>query len=146
MAKYKNSTQTKTKTRHAPSFADSREYPVFSFQHLTSNKTYSFAYFKNAADAKDAAHSLLEKLIELSSSKISELLGMRKARGFETIPQSRFNHKMSIAETPLPSDAKLYVLRFDNQNFRLICFKAEDISNLFYIMAFDFDYSIYSHG
>jgi hypothetical protein len=146
MAKHKNSTPTKSKVHHARIYGDSPEYPIFSFRYLTSNKNYSLAYFKKDGDGKGVAYALFEKLVESSSHKISELLCWNKERGFETVPHSHFYHRISIAARPLPHDTKLYVLRFNNQNSRLVCFKDLEFPNLFYIVAFDFNYSLYSHG
>jgi hypothetical protein len=146
MAKHNSSTPLKSKTNQTILPSDAYDYPVFSFQHLTPNKTYTFEYFNDVRDAREAAHSLLEKLIESSSRKITELLTINKIQGFETIPHANFNNKLFIAGVPIPLDTKLYVMRFNKQNARLICFKARNVPNLFYIVAFDFDHSIYDHG
>jgi hypothetical protein len=130
---------------HKVFIVGSSAYLSFSFRYITSNKNYSLAGFKNP-ESKGIAHSLLVRLSELSSCKMSELLSYGKVSGFETIPHNRFHCKMSINGMPIPEDIKLYVFRFNNQNSRLICYKSPDAQNLFYIMAFDFEHSIYNHG
>lgn len=123
------------------------EYPSFSFRHMTANKSYTFEYFNDTREAKEASYSFLSKLIESSRHKISELLLWDKKRGFETIPHNRFRNKIFVEGLALPDDAKLHVLRFGgNQDYRIICFKQPNALGLFHIVLFDFDHSTYDHG
>lgn len=144
--RYKKPASPKSSQENRDSYPDKNNCPIFSFRYLTNNKTYSFEYFNDTQGARKVAHSLLIKLIELSSQKISDLLMLNKTQGFELIVHSSFNHTLLIEGVPLRNDVKLYIMRFNNQNSRIIFHKAPSAPNLFYIMAFDFDYSIYDHS
>lgn len=124
-----------------------KEYPAFSFRYMTTNKHYNLEYFNNdERQAREASHFLISKLIEISKYKISELLFWDKKRGFETIPHSQFRKEIFVDDIALPDDNKLYVLRFGNQKYRMICFKQPDANGLFHIVLLDFDHSAYEHG
>jgi hypothetical protein len=141
--------KTGTKSAHVlnkpiPFIGD--KYPAFSFLHLATNKKYNLDYFKDDHDTKEAAHSLIRKLMELSQYKIVELLSWDKKRGLETIPHSRFRYKALVNGVALHDDTKLYVLRFGQQNYRMICYKPPEAFGLFYIVMLDFDHSAYDHS
>jgi hypothetical protein len=121
------------------------EYPTFSFRYLTTNKNYNLEYFNDMHKAREASYFLIFKLTESSQHKISELLSWNKKRGFETIPHGRFRHKILVEGFALPDDAKLHILRFGNQDYRVIFFKQPDISNLFHVVMLDFNHSAYDH-
>ena len=123
------------------------KYPVFSFKYYDkANKQHSFVHFDKGKqrDKLPAYESLLDKLTQLSSTSMLELSGISKNTAFETLSYNQFNENLKnvFQRCELPPDSKLTVFRFCNQQYRIIC-SSDD--NIFYIIAFDFNYSAYKH-
>jgi hypothetical protein len=124
-----------------------RDFPIFSFGWVTGDKRYNFERFRDShSEAKEASFSFLARLFEISSRKTVELLSRNKSSGFETVPYRHFRCKISVGGIALHNNEKLYIIQFNRHNTRVICFKDKDVQNLFHIVAFDFDHSIYDHG
>ena len=127
---------------------EEEKFPVFIFQYLNQDsKQHSFTFFNKGKtrDVIPVYESLLSKLKHLSSIPILELAEVGKTAAFETLPYSNFNEHLQhlFHASGIPRDAKLTVFRFHNQQFRMICSSND---NVFYIIAFDFNFSAYDHG
>ena len=124
------------------------KYPVFSFQYIDlSSKQFSIEYFQKnkGLPIVSVFGSLFDKLKRISSVPILDLADTGKVAAFETLSYSQFDQKLQnlFRSVQLAPDAKLTVFRFCQQKCRLIC-SSDD--NIFYILAFDFNFSAYDHG
>lgn len=115
---------------------------VFSFSKLISDKRYGKKAFLNNGRCKIT--DLLEKLEQMSRLNIVDLLNKPKNSGLEVLPVWKFAKVFQNAV--LSKDAKLYVARFGQQNFRIIMEKEPNSDNVLNILGFDFDFSAYDHG
>jgi hypothetical protein len=95
-----------------------------------------------------ALQALLKKLNFITSNTWNELGKLRKNIGFETLSMDRFNK--SIANNlnfELSSNDKLYVFCFGKtDSYRLVGLKSFEFPGAFYILGFDWDFSLYNHG
>jgi len=122
------------------------QHPIFCFKHITSNNRFNLDYFDKDRDREVASNALVEKIMQLSQHSFVELLNFGKGFSFETIPYEQFSIRLGITGKELSKETKLYVFRFKEQNYRVICFKSEIIPTLLHILAFDFNFSAYKHG
>ena len=86
----------------------------------------------------------IEKLEDLSNITWKELQNRPKATGYETIragEMKKIYSKINI----ISDDTKLIVFRFNKGIYRLIGLKSVE-SNIFNILAIDWDFSLYNHG
>lgn len=124
--------------------SDTRKKVVFSFEYLTKNKNYMFAYFADRIrDELQVRQSLSELLKALSTKTWVEVaqLDKRAQCGFETLPAIQL--RFSPDGYDFSRDEKVWVFRFGNQQYRLIGIQSD---NVLYVLGYDFDYSAYNHG
>lgn len=121
-------------------------HPAFSFEYVTSNKHYSFEYFKDRNDKRKASTALVQKLHELSLISWTDIILRDKEMGMESMPFHVLNFSpLSEFSKTITKDAKFMAFRFNNQSNRLIGIKSEACP-IFHIIGYDFDYTAYSHG
>lgn len=118
---------------------------AFSFAHITTNKHYSFSFFKDDLRKDLETRKGFDELLQtLSRSTWEEVLQRRREAfgGYETIPRSsiHFQPSWNLAE-----DNKVCVFRFRNSDCRMLGIKAKH-DNVLYIIGFDFDFTAYDHG
>ena len=125
------------------------DHILFSFKYITKNKKHSFNYFcTDMRKAHKAYEALFQKMNKISIITMTQLLGLRKDSGVETLSYSRFNSSMQEILGKIPnitSDSKFMVFRFCNGCYRMICKPDETYQNILHIIGFDFDYSAYTH-
>lgn len=124
---------------------DCEQYPVFSFQHLTTNNHYNFEYF-SSHDKKSmelAKSELYNKLEEISKTSWKDWIIQNKKLGAEKLTFSRIH--FSGQGIKLAPDEPMYIFRFDHQSKRIIGFR-KDKCPIYYIIGYDFDHSAYNHG
>lgn len=121
---------------------------ILSFRHLTTNKRYNFEYFKNTDIRKNLeARQALDKLfIEITKIEWGEAIRRGKNRfgGCEKFP------KYQLADIKIPNmkvtdDTPIYTFRFGNQDEYRVCGIKEKGCHALYIIAYDFNYSLYKH-
>lgn len=121
-----------------------------SCKYLTDNKKYNFSHFKNDfRTAKEAYDDLFSKLKDLGKHTMRSIMQLDKRNGLESIPFSMFHQsfqQIMLRTEIVTKDSKLFVLRFHNQQYRMICMPNPLHQNIWYIIGFDFDYSAYSHN
>lgn len=120
----------------------------FGFQHVTSNKNFSFKQLDTREKAV-AYDELFTRLNELSKINVTQAHNMGKISGMEKLPYSQLEQNMQqICDGTgiVTKDSKVVVFRFHNQKYRMIC--KDDIMhpNLMHVIAFDFGFSAYNHG
>ncbi|WP_288866768.1 hypothetical protein [uncultured Sneathia sp.] len=118
---------------------DNRRLSV-SFEIITTNSKFNFNYFsskmiREKAKAYDELHRLLA---EISNSYFKKLMNKIKNKGLEKLEDINFKPCKQLY-----NDENIYVMRFNQQKYRLI-FILRD--NIVYIIGFDFNYSAYNHG
>ena len=117
---------------------DNRRLSV-SFEIITTNSKFNFNYFsskmiRDKAKAYDELHRLLA---EISNSYFKKLMNKIKNKGLEKLEDINFKPCKQLY-----NDENIYVMRFNQQKYRLI-FILRD--NIVYIIGFDFNYSAYNH-
>ena len=90
---------------------------------------------REKAKAYDELHRLLA---EISNSYFKKLMNKIKNKGLEKLEDINFKPCKQLY-----NDENIYVMRFNQQKYRLI-FILRD--NIVYIIGFDFNYSAYNHG
>jgi len=120
---------------------------AFSFQYLTTAKKHSFDYFqKDVRKSHDNYKELYKKLQEISSVRWVSFLGRPKENGVEYIPVSNLQVRTNLpVDEKLTKDEKVISIRYGRQDYRIIG-KQRSGCSIFYILAFDFDFSAYPHG
>lgn len=121
----------------------------FGFSHITSSNRYGLKGFGNQRDKASAYEDLIEKLQDLSSISVTEARDRGKQLGLEKIPYSMFDSSLQqICDGSgiVSKDSKLTIFRFYKNKYRLICKDDINHPNIMHILAFDFDFSAYSHG
>lgn len=121
----------------------------FGFSHITSNNRYVLKGFGNQRDKADAFEDLIVRLKDLSSISATEARDRGKQLGLEKIPYSMCSTSLQqICDTSgiVSNDSKLTIFRFYQNNYRLICKDDINHPNIMHVLAFDFDFSAYSHG
>lgn len=111
------------------------DYPVFCFRHLVRG------YAICDCDKEQKAH-LIDKLSVMTQKTWQDLnFGYnKKGAGFEKIPVNQF-----LAQIPkIVTDdvSKLWVIRFNNMNHRIIGLRKE---NIYHITHIDVDLTAYKH-
>lgn len=123
---------------------------TFSFRYLVSNKKYSFKYFrKNTRNSSDAYEALIDRMQQLCKQNMNSAKASGKISGCEPIPYKSFSSNMqSILDhiDIVSRDSFLTVFRFGGNDYRLICKTDLQHPNILHVIAFDFDFSAYSHG
>ncbi len=119
----------------------------FGFEYLSHNGHYGLKVIGNNRKA-DICIALLLKLQELSKIDIVRAHEIGKTTGMEKIPIKHLNEdaqKVCMNTGIVTNDSKIVIFRFGNQNFRIIGKDDVNHSNLVHIIAFDGDFSAYSH-
>ncbi len=123
---------------------------LFSFKYLTKNAKHSFAFFKKEfRSAHSAYKALFEKLQFSSRMTMAEFSGLSKETGYELLPFEQFPKSMQavLSNTGIVTkDKKLAVMRFKNEEYRIICQPDVNHDNVWHVIGFDFDMSAYNHG
>jgi len=143
MAKIRNASDEKMKINANRAREDTAvEYPSFSFLHLTHSKKRTYEFFgKNKGEMKAMSHNLHLYLITASKKSWQQwFIEGHKTAGLETVSKSSFEDDCIRGDAP----DDLLVARFGPDNkYRMIGYKSKSI---FFITAFDFDFSAYDHG
>lgn len=119
------------------------QFPAISFRYLTTNKKYNFEYHKDQKELSEMMLSLSERIVELTTQSYSYWLGLNKYKGCEILDFWQFN-SMKPKGIELSNDEKVYVFRFNQQNYRLCGVRVDKCPTL-YIIGMDFNYSAYNH-
>ena len=119
---------------------------LFSFKYMSSNKKLCFKYFgKDVSKSKEAYESFFQKISEICQLEMQEILNLPKNIGLETIPYKDFQACFSGIDEIVSNDSKLTVFRFKSGNYRIICKQDINHQNIFYVLGFDFNFSVYTH-
>lgn len=113
---------------------------------MISNKNFQLDSIKDKNERLIAHESLYEMFCSLSSTTWLNLSLLPKFKGIETISYKHFSDgiKKSFANVPILSeDSKLDIIRFCEQKYRII---GKQKDNILYVIAYDLDYSAYSHS
>lgn len=135
--------ETKIVSKHRG--GDCEQYPVFSFQYLTTSKHYNFNYFSDheRKNMESTKVDLYNRLEEISQISWQDWLLQRRYTGLEKISFSRLH--FGAKNIKLAPDESIYVFRFDHQDKRILGFR-KDKCPIYYIIGYDFDHSAYDHG
>lgn len=133
------------------------EIPVsFNFAFLTREDHYNLSGFSQKKASGKEETELLELLDHMkmwSQSSLKQLETLGKYRdGFEVMKLESFRHPVADAfPVEVTPQREAAVFRF--KDYRMIClFKDETEENVIirpdvlYVIAFDWDYSLYDHG
>ncbi len=85
---------------------------------LSTNKKYNFEYHKDQKELSEMMLSLSERIVELTTQSYSYWFGLNKYKGCEILDFWQFN-SMKPKGIELSNDEKVYVFRFNQQNYRL---------------------------
>lgn len=122
----------------------------FNFMYLTNKKDFNFDYFAKDKSNKLIAYSTLhDRMQELSNITMQECKARYKTQGAEAIGYKSFNKGFqSILDNVeiVSKDSSLSVIRFNQNNYRMICKTGIMDNNVLYVIGFDFNYSAYDHG
>ena len=122
----------------------------FNFMYLTNKKDYNFDFFNlDKANKLKAYISLHDKMQQLSEITMQDCKARGKISGSENIKYNDFNEsfKSILKNIEIVSkDSSLCVIRFNQQNYRLICKTGIIDNDVLYVIGFDFNYSAYNHG
>ena len=127
-----------------------QQYPWYSFQYMTKNKTHSLKYLDSleCTEREKTLKNLFLKLEELSGSSWLYWLQQPKKTGAETIRYDEIDF-LADSDANLTRDTPIYIFRFDtyrgNKCGRILGFKKSPCSVL-YILGYDFDFSAYKHN
>lgn len=117
---------------------------AFSFEHELSNMNYSPDGIKDKNDRLNFYVEFRKKLRNISSKTWRDFGRERKSTGYETIPFKQFSKGMqvSLKSTNVVSpDSKLDVIRVTGK-YRII---GKYLAGVYYIIAYDIDFSAYKH-
>lgn len=120
-----------------------KEYPIFCFKHLTSNKKYNFDYFGNDREQKEAKSLILDEILKLQKKSWAEWGLENKKTGYESLPITQIN--ISPKDFITTNDIKVIVFRINSQRWRLLGIKSQHFKSVLHVIGFDFDYSAYKH-
>jgi hypothetical protein len=116
-----------------------------SFQYQITNDHYLPEGIRDKTVRLSFYTELLKKIRDITSFSWLELGKRRKNTGYEGIPLKVFSRGLrnTIEDIDIiSSDSKLEVMRLGN-DFRMI---GKYLQGIFYIIAFDIDFSAYDHG
>lgn len=121
---------------------------LFSFAYLTSHKEHNLDYFHKhpgGNEARSLIH-LLDNLQFWSASTWNQLKELsHKERGYEEIGVDELRTNiLDNLPVALSATDKVTIFRF-GESGRLAGIHPED-SPVFYVLGFDFDFSLYDHG
>jgi len=122
---------------------------AFSLAWLTTNKKYSFSYFRKnqVREELQARQKLSELLLELSKLTWMKVFAKRRDEpcGTEPIPYRSLSFQ---ANQDLPRDTDALSFRFGGGRYRMLAVKTSKNldSDRLYIIGYDFDFSAYDHG
>lgn len=97
-----------------PSSNTPKEYPIFCFKYLTTNKRYNFEHFSNVQEQLKNKSLILDEIIRLQQKTWMEWGLESKKTGFESIYINQLNFKPK--ELILSNDTKAIVFRINSQN------------------------------
>lgn len=119
----------------------------FSWQYLTTNKKYTFGFFKKDMRNEVKAWQGLSAIVnDLCSSQWDKVLlrSKEEKHGVEILNHAQI--KFSANGYTFSDDQNVIVFRFGAGNgYRLLGVKGTN-SNVLYVIGYDFDYSAYNHG
>lgn len=121
----------------------SKEYPIFCFKYLTTNKRYNFEHFSNVQEQLKNKSIILDETIRLQQKTWMEWGLENKKTGFESIYVNQLNFKPKNLN--LSNDTKAIVFRINSQNWRIIRIRSEYFKSVLHVIGFDFDFSAYNH-
>jgi hypothetical protein len=110
---------------------------AFSFHYVTTNNKYSLDNLNEYTTV-----ALVDKLKFMTRHGWLKLGSMGKSQGFELIASASVNIRPS--ELYLEKDSKLHVIRFNEQNYRLIGYRPNGCDVLHNI-GIEYDFSLYKH-
>ena len=107
---------------------------------MTKNTRYNFDYFKNkkASQLNDAIMHIADKLEKISQLQVKDRQHpyFKRNMTFREIAEryrsSQFQNDMGI-------------ISIHCGDYRIVCFCEELFSNILYVLAFDWDFSLYKH-
>lgn len=121
---------------------------ILSFKHVTTNKNYNFEYFKKTDARKNLdARKALDKLFsEITNIEWIESIRRGKYRfgGCEKLPKYQIAN-IIIPNMKVTDDTPIYIFRFGNQDEYRACGIKGEGCHVLYIVAYDFNFSLYRH-
>lgn len=120
---------------------------MVSFSCVTSNKDYNFGYFKKDIRSNLKVREALDELLGIMTSltwKEASLKNKFELGGFEVILFGQMK-PIKIDNIEVTKDTEIHVFRFNSQKCRL-CGIKDFYCNVLHIIAYDFNYKLYSHG
>lgn len=122
-----------------------KEYLTFNFSFLSDDPDHNLDK-NNKTINKRVRLKLLEKIANLSSRNIVEVLNLRREEGFERIDEDQVsisvNKKFIQSKRHLECDDGYWIFRLNDLG-RVIGRKNE---NIYYLLAIDTKFEMYSHG
>lgn len=133
-------------------FNQKNDFVVFSFKFLTNNPRYNLEKFNRSQNARqdlNTVSAICNKIIEMSRLGWQQMSSLRKEQGGKELLsycQLSFKAYDSNYELNLTGDTKVHVYRFGSGHYRMIGYRGDKCTSVFYVLGFDFDYSAYDHG
>lgn len=122
-----------------------KEYLTFNFSFLTKDSDYNLDKSSKTID-KRVRLKLLERITDLSSKDIVEVLNLRREEGFERIDEKQVkisvNQAFIQSKRHLECDDGYWIFRL-NKLGRVIGMKN---GNIYYLLAIDTKFKMYNHG
>lgn len=116
------------------------QFYCFNFKYLTKNDDYNFNYFKGekSNQIENAIKHIMNEMLMISQIQVKNRQHPRFKRSmkFKEISQK-------YGESQFQDDMEIVSLH--NGDFRIVCFCEEAFSNILYVLAFDWDFSLYNH-
>ena len=117
------------------------QFYCFNFKYLTKNSNYNFEYFKKQKTNKlqDAIKHITEEMFMVSQIKVKDRQNPRFKKSMTFV---------EIAEKYGPSTFQddMQLIKLHNGDYRIVCFCEEAYSNILYVLAFDWDFTLYKHS
>lgn len=116
------------------------QFYCFNFKYLTKNDKYNFNYFnsKKSNQIGDAIKHISNEMFIVSQIQVKNR------------QNTRFKRSMTFKEISgkygeYQFQDDMEIISLHNGDFRIVCFCEEAFSNILYVLAFDWDFSLYNH-
>lgn len=117
-----------------------KQFYSFNFKYLTKNSHYNFDFFKTkkANQLQDAIKHIANEMFIVSQIQVKDRQNPRFKRSM-TFKEISDNYGDSIFQEDME------IISLHNGDYRIVCFCEESFSNVLYVLAFDWDFSLYNH-
>ena len=117
-----------------------KQFYGFNFKYLTQNSHYNFEFFKTKKSNQlhDAIKHITNEMFHVSQIQVKDRQNSRFKRSM-TFKDISHNY----GDSKFQEDMEIISLH--NGDYRIVCFCEEAFSNILYVLAFDWDFSLYKH-